>query len=352
VQALVVTPREAGSARIESVADVRPAPGEVLLRTLEVGVCGTDEEIADGLFGSAPEGDEHLILGHEFLGEVVEGGNGLAAGDLVAATVRRSCGQCSACAAGSPDACLTGLYRERGITSLHGFAAELAAESPEHIVPIPRELGRFGVLGEPGSVAARGIRHAKAIGGRQAWEPSRSLVLGAGAIGVLAAAFLRLEGHEVWVASRGPDDSEKAQLVELMGMRYVSTSTDPPEELAAAVGGFDIAIEATGSADVMAESIALVRRNGVVCLLGLDAHPGTVEIARSTLGVDVVIQNRAVFGSVNAHPDDWRAAVAGLVALKERWPDAAERMVGVKVEPGRFQEAFDFGGVKATLRFA
>ena len=352
MQALVVTPRTPGSARIADVPEVRAAAGEVLLRTLEVGVCGTDEEIADGLFGSAPDGDEHLILGHELLGEVVEGGNGFAAGDLVAATVRRSCGQCRACAAGSPDACLTGLYRERGITSLHGFAAELVAESAEHIVPIPRELGRFGVLAEPGSVASRGIRHAKAIGGREVWEPQRALVLGAGAIGVLAAAFLRLEGHDVWVASRGPADSEKAQLVDLMELRYVSSSTNPPEELAAAVGGFDIVVEATGSADVMAESIALVRRNGVVCLLGLDAHPGTVEIGRSTLGVDVVIQNRALFGSVNAHPDDWRAAVAGLVALKQRWPDAAERMVGASVEPGRFQEAFDFGGVKATLRFA
>jgi threonine dehydrogenase-like Zn-dependent dehydrogenase len=352
VQALVVTPGTAGSARIATVPDARPGPGQVLLRPLEIGVCGTDEEIADGLFGSAPEGEDDLILGHELLGEVVEGGNGFRVGELVAATVRRSCGRCSACAAGSPDACLTGDYRERGITGLHGFAAELVAESPQNLVAIPRELGRFGVLAEPSSICARGISHTHAIGNRQVWEPSRALVLGAGAIGVLAAAFLRLEGYDVWLASRGAADSDKARTVELMEVRYVSTETDPVEELAAVVSGFDVVIEATGAAEVMAQSLGLVRRNGVVCLLGLDGHAGTVEIDRRTLGMDVVIQNRALFGSVNAHPNDWRVAVERLSALRNRWPEAAERMVGMRVDPARFQEAFDFRGVKATLRFA
>ena len=183
MQALVVTPGEAHSARVEDVPEVQPAPRELLLRALEIGVCGTDEEIADGLFGSPPEGERDLVLGHEFLAEVVEGGEGFAAGDLVAATVRRSCRHCRACEAGSPDACLTGDYRERGIANLHGFASELVVESSEHLVAIPSSLGRLGVLAEPSSVCARGIRHAHAIGRRQVWEPRHALVLGAGAIG-------------------------------------------------------------------------------------------------------------------------------------------------------------------------
>jgi len=80
MEALVVTPGEAGSARVADVPAARPEPGQVTLRTLEVGVCGTDREISDGLFGRAPEGDDHLILGHELLGEVVE--------DLVSVAVR------------------------------------------------------------------------------------------------------------------------------------------------------------------------------------------------------------------------------------------------------------------------
>jgi threonine dehydrogenase-like Zn-dependent dehydrogenase len=352
MQALVVTPGTAGSARVETVPDVQPAPGDVVLRTLEVGVCGTDREISHGLFGSAPEGEDELILGHELLGEVVADAGGFTAGQLVAATVRRSCGQCAACAAGSADACLTGAYTERGITSLHGFASELTSESPVHLVPIPAALGRLGVLAEPASVCARGIRHAEAVGTRQVWEPRQALVLGAGAIGVLATAFLRLGGYDVWTASRGEAGSEKAQLVGLTGARYVSTAEIGLDDLVAETGGFDLVIEAAGDAELMARAAGLLRRSGVACLLGLDTRPGTVALDRRLYGFDVVLQNRAVLGSVNAHPDDWSTAVASLGGLLERWPELAGRLVGRRVEPGRFEEAFDFRGVKATLQFA
>jgi threonine dehydrogenase-like Zn-dependent dehydrogenase len=341
VQALVVTPGTAGSTRVAEVPDARPRAGEVLLRPLEVGVCGTDVEIAAGLFGVAPEGETELVLGHELLAEVVEGAGAFSPGDLVASTVRRSCGLCAACAAGSPDACLTGAYRERGITRLHGFASELASEQPANLVPIPAELGRLGVLAEPASVTSRAIRHALAIGRRQVWEPTRALVLGAGAIGMLATFFLRLEGFEVCTASLEPPGSEKAQLVQAAGAHY-----GLDEE-----GGFDLVVEAAGSAELMVRAIGLLRRNGVACLLGIDGHHGTVPVERRTLGVDVVIQNRAVFGSVNAHPEDWAAAVRRLTDLARRWPGAAERLVGLRVEPDRFQDAFDFAGVKATVRF-
>jgi threonine dehydrogenase-like Zn-dependent dehydrogenase len=348
VQALLVTPGAAGSARVAELPAPLPEEGEVLLRTLEIGVCGTDAEIAAGLFGVAPPGERELVLGHELLGEVLEGAGEFRPGDLVAATVRRSCGRCAACAAGSPDSCLTGDYRERGITSLHGFARELATESPEHLVVIPRELGRLGVLAEPASICSRGIRHAHAIGSRQAWEPARALVLGAGAIGLLSALFLRLEGLEVWLASLEPAGSEKARLTELADVRYVSTRAAGLGEL----GGFDLVVEATGDAEAMAAALGLLARNGVACLLGLDARPGTVALERRTLGVDFLLGNRAVFASVNAHPQDWAAAVRRLGELRERWPDAADRLVGLRVEPDRFEEALAYRGGKATLQFA
>ena len=128
-----------------------------------------------------------------------------ARGDLVTATVRRSCGHCIPCAQGAPDSCDTGDYLERGITRLHGFAAELVAEAPEHLVPVPRTLGRLGVLAEPASVCERALRHVRAIGGRQPWGPRRALVIGTGAIGMLATYLLRMEGLDVWAADRAPD---------------------------------------------------------------------------------------------------------------------------------------------------
>ena len=117
-----------------------------------------------------PDGDDVLVLGHEFLGRVERDGHGFTRGDLVTSIVRRSCSHCLACNEGAPDSCLTGDYSERGITRLHGFARELVAEDPAQLIAIPGSLGRLGVLVEPASICERGIRHARTIGGRQPWE--------------------------------------------------------------------------------------------------------------------------------------------------------------------------------------
>src|SRR5690348_15109463 len=164
MQALITEPGVPHSTRVEDVAAVEPEAGEVLLRVLEIGVCGTDREIVHGLFGVAPDDASSLVMGHESLAVVERDGHGFSRGDLVTATVRRSCGHCIACAEDAPDSCLTGDYRERGITRLDGFARELVAEDPAQLVAIPRSLGRLGVLAEPTSICARALRHARAIG--------------------------------------------------------------------------------------------------------------------------------------------------------------------------------------------
>jgi threonine dehydrogenase-like Zn-dependent dehydrogenase len=349
MQALVVRPGEAHSTQ---VADV-PAPpvreGEVALRALEVGVCGTDREISEGLFGVAPEGDDVLVLGHEFLGVVDRDGHGYARGDLVTSIVRRSCSRCIACHEGAPDSCLTGDYSERGITRLHGFARELLGEDPAQLIGVPRSLGRLGVLVEPASICERGIRHVRAIGGRQPWELQRALVLGAGAIGMLSTYLLRLAGLDVWTAARSPADDPRARLVEASGARYVSTKAEPLSALRDEVGGFDLVVEATGNAQVMADSIGMLRRSGVACLLGLDARQRSVDLDGRVLGVDMILENRVVFGSVNANRVDWLAAVESLDRARERWPEALPQFVGLRVPLERFAEAFEHKGVKATL---
>ena len=110
--ALVTEPAVPHSTRISDVPE--PTGDGVLLRVLEVGVCGTDREISEGLFGVPAEGTS-LVLGHESLALVERDGHGFSKGDLVTATVRRSCRHCLACEEGSPDSCLTGDYSERGI---------------------------------------------------------------------------------------------------------------------------------------------------------------------------------------------------------------------------------------------
>ena len=349
MQALVTRPGVRGATGVATMPDPRPAPHQVLVEPIEVGVCGTDREIAGGWFGIAPDGEEELILGHEVLARVAHDGHGFARGDLVCATVRRSCGHCAPCAEGAPDACATGDYSEHGITRLHGFAAERAAVGAQHLVRVPPALGRLGVLAEPASICARALRHVAAIGGRQPWRPERALVLGAGAIGMLTTYLLALEGREVWTASLDPPGSEKAALVAACGARYVPTADTAPAALAADLGGFDVVVVAAGNAQLSLEAIGLLRRGGVACLLGIDGRDQAVSLPGPVLAVDAVIENRVVFGSVNANIVDWRAAVDGLAAARARWPDALDRFVGLRTGLDDFAAAFAFGGVKATL---
>jgi glucose 1-dehydrogenase len=352
MQALVTRPGVRDATAVAAMPEPRPAGSEVLVRPVEVGVCGTDREISEGWFGIPPAGEERLILGHELLGRVERDGHGFARGDLVTATVRRSCGHCNACAAGAPDACDTGDYSEHGITRLHGFAAELAVVPAEHLVPVPESLGRLGVLAEPASICARALRHVHAVGGRQPWRPGRALVLGAGAIGMLCTYFLRLEALDVWTSALEPPGSEKAALVDAAGARYAQVTETPPAALAAEAGGFDVVIVAAGSAQLSLDALGLLRRNGVACLLGIDGHDQLVHLPGPVIGVDAILGNRALIGSVNANLVDWHAAVEQLDAARRRWPDALDRFVGLRTTLDDFAAAFAFGGVKATLTLA
>jgi threonine dehydrogenase-like Zn-dependent dehydrogenase len=339
VKALVAEPGTAHTTRVEDVDE--PSGDGVLLRVLEVGVCGTDREIAEGLFGAAPEGEKQLVIGHESLARVDRDGNGFSKGDLVCATVRRSCGHCLACGEGAPDSCLTGDYSERGITRLDGFARELVLEEAGNLVPIPRSLGRLAVLAEPTSICTRGVRHAITIGARQPWEPRRALVTGAGAVGLLSTMLLRLEGMEVCVASL----EESSSIVEALGAEYVSTKSTDLADL----GPFDVVVEAAGDAQLMLDALGLLGRSGVACLLGIDGREGKATIENKVVGVDTVLENRVLFGSVNAHHRDWVAGVEALDRARQQFPGALEELIGLRVPLDRFEEAFAFHGGKATL---
>jgi threonine dehydrogenase-like Zn-dependent dehydrogenase len=146
----------------------KPAPGQVKVRMLEVGVCGTDKEICAWLYGSPPEGSDHFVLGHESLGEVMETGSGvedLRKGDLVVSTVRLPCSDadCVPCRAGQYDFCSTGHYREHGIMYLDGFMTEQLVEERHNLHLVARELRDVAVLVEPLTIAEKALLEVNVI---------------------------------------------------------------------------------------------------------------------------------------------------------------------------------------------
>ncbi len=86
----IVVKRGNSHRELAEVPDPVPAAGEAHLRTLRVGIDGTDHEVIQGNHGGYPEGDDYQVLGHEAVA-VVEDANGtnLEDGDLVVPTVRR-----------------------------------------------------------------------------------------------------------------------------------------------------------------------------------------------------------------------------------------------------------------------
>ncbi len=269
----------------------------VLFRVHEVGVCGTDRELAAFSLGYPPEGESFLALGHEALGRVEETGPAvttLRRGDWVAPSIRRPCRPpCASCARGRRDLCLTEGYRERGIFGLHGYFTDYAVDAAADLVRVPEELVDVAVLIEPLSVVEKAVERALRLAEA---PPVTALVLGAGPIGILAALSLQARGLEVSLASLEPPQHPRARLVQQAGIRYLSA----PDSKA------DVIVEATGSAEAAFKGLRWLAPLGVCALLGAANALGEAPF------LDLIVNNQVVFGSVNASPDSFALAVEDL----------------------------------------
>src|SRR3954470_9910194 len=202
MRAVTIAPRQPGSLKLEEVSAPRVAPGTLLVKTMAVGVCGTDRELIDGHYGEAPPGESRLVLGHESLGRVLEApaGGDFSAGDLVVGIVRHPDPvPCGHCAVGEWDMCSNGRYTERGIKQAHGFCSEVFTVEPSRAVRVEKKLGLAAVLLEPASILAKAWQHIERIGQRARWQPRRVLVIGAGPVGLMAALMGVQRGLEVHV---------------------------------------------------------------------------------------------------------------------------------------------------------
>jgi threonine dehydrogenase-like Zn-dependent dehydrogenase len=301
-----------------------------------VGVCGTDREIAAGEYGWAPPGATRLVIGHESLGRVLEApaGSGFGPGDLVAGVVRRPDPvPCGACAAGEFDMCRNGQYTERGIKSLDGYASRQWRVEPEYAVRLDPGLSVLGVLMEPTSVVAKAWDQVERVGARAWFQPRTALVTGAGPIGLLAALLAvqrGLEVHVLDVAATGP----KPRLVHDLGATYHSDGMDAVLRR----GRPDVVIEATGVAEVVFEALAGTAAYGIVCLTGVSPVGRRLRVDAGALNRDIVLENDAVVGSVNANLGHYAQAAESLAAADPGW---LERLVTRTVPLERWSEAFD-----------
>ena len=336
MRALTIKPMVADSLAVEDVPEPTPHEGDLLVDGLALGVCGTDKEIRRGEYGWAPPGRGRLVLGHESLGRVRQApeSSDFAAGDLVVGVVRRPDPEpCGACAHGEFDMCRNGRYTERGIKEIDGYGSEQWTVESDYAVKLDARLEPMGMLMEPTTVVAKAWEQVERIGGRAWFDPKTVLVTGAGPIGLLAALLGRQRGldvHVLDIVTSGP----KPDLVGALGATYhhgdIYELTDKLRP--------DVVLEATGVSQLVLASISGTGPYGITVLTGVSSGGRTMPVDPGDLNREIVLENDAIVGSVNANLRHYAQAAD---ALGEADLDWLRRLVSRRVRLDDFADAFE-----------
>ena len=285
----------------------RDAPADVLFRVTQVGICGTDREVAGIRLVQPPPGESFLTIGHEALGQVIEAGRGAGSfqpGDWVVPMVRRPCSACRPCSSGRSDLCSSGDYVERGIIRLHGYFTDYAVDDSRYLLKVASDLLDYAILIEPLSAVEKAVAVAqKAHNPYFSFDPPRALILGAGTIGILAALVLRERGFDVAVASLEDRDHPRVRVLELAEIPYAGVEGEWPA---------DIVIEAAGSVDALTAGARSLERNGVLVTLGAPNAAAAFPYR------DLIVKNQALVGSVNASSESFESGLADLARFDRR----------------------------------
>jgi glucose 1-dehydrogenase len=345
-------------------------PDEVLLRMLDVGICGTDKEICSFEYGTPPPGEDHLVIGHEALAEVVEVGSAverLRSGDLVIPTVRRPCPHpgCLACRSGHQDFCYTGDFTERGIKEAHGYLTEQAVDRERNLVRVPPGLGDLAVLTEPLTIAEKALAQVFWLmqhrppwlqadtPGRERGQGLSALVLGVGPVGLLGAMTLAVAGFRTYVYSRELPPSPRIDLVAAVGARYLSSQTTSFSGLTDEIGNIDLIYEAVGHSHFALDALQILGQNGIYILTGVPGLQDLIEADPATLMRNMVLKNQVLLGTVNAGPEAFAAALRDLQRFRDHWPDAVKTLIAGPYPPDQATELI-FGrpaGIKSVVSF-
>ena len=257
--------------RVEAVPVPEMREDQVLVRIRSGGICGSDlHYYLHGGFG-AVRIKQPMVLGHEVAGTVEAVGakvTRVRPGDHVALNPSRPCGHCKFCLAGEQQHCLDMWFYGSAMRVPHSqgaFREWIVAEEYQcEPVGTAVSLGE-AACAEPLAVALHAVQQAGAVMGK------RVLVTGSGPIGALVVAAARYAGAlEVVVTDL--QDAALQKATEMGATRTVNASIAPglkTDEFLADKGYFDVAIECTGAATVLADVIPVLRPRGTIVQVGV-----------------------------------------------------------------------------------
>ncbi|HEX8049012.1 zinc-dependent alcohol dehydrogenase family protein [Rhizobium sp.] len=257
-----------GSMTMRSIEKPVARPGELLVRVLAAGICGSDRHMYKGEYPTAIP----VTMGHEFSGIVEEVGDdvtGFAGGELVTVDPNIACGRCHACTRRRPNLCeeLTAI----GVTRDGGFA-EYVAVPYRQAFTLPADLDPVhGAFCEPLACCLHAIDKAGI-------RPGESVaILGGGVIGLLMVQLARLAGaSQVILITR---QLTRRQTALRLGATHAFDPT--ASDAVAAVrdvthGGADVVIECAGVPETLQTGLQMARRGGIFVLFGVT--PAGVEV--------------------------------------------------------------------------
>lgn len=284
-----------GDVRVESVPDVRRAPGEALVRVRRVGLCGSD---LNSYRGRNPLVSFPRIPGHEIAATIVELSEGLpdhlAVGMHVTLSPYTSCGICPACRNGRSNACRNnqtlGVQRD-------GALAEYLSVPADKLYAASLSLEELCLV-EPLTVGSHAVARA------QVAENDVVAIFGCGGVGLGAVAAAAFRGATT--VAMDIDDAKLAIAGQAGAAHLVHTKHhDPREALAELTGGDgpDVVIEAVGSAETYRAAVELVAFTGRVVTIGYAKEPVTFETRL------FVQKELNILGARNALPEDFRRVI-------------------------------------------
>lgn len=276
-----------------------PGAGWVLVEVSHVGICGTDYHIYEG---KHPFLNYPRVMGHEVSGRVLEAGEGVdfAPGAPVIVNPYLSCGACIACRKGKPNCCavieVLGVHRD-------GAMCERILVPAGNLYPAEGLSLRDAATVEFLAIGAHAVRRSGVPSG------SRALVIGAGPIGIGAAIFSRIAGHDVTLL----DTSAERLAFATDRLGFTSTllsGTDLIDKIAmlTSAEGFDVVFDATGNAKSMQSAFTHVSQGGTLVL---------VSVVRDDISFsDPEFHKRemTLLGSRNATKADFEHVAASIAA--------------------------------------
>jgi 2-desacetyl-2-hydroxyethyl bacteriochlorophyllide A dehydrogenase len=280
--------------KVELEEQPRPSPraGETEIAIEVAGICGSD---ISGFLGHSALRRPPLVLGHELVGRLTNG-------QRVVANPLISCGHCGACMSGAQNLCSS--WKLLGLGSTAGSFAEYVALPESQIYPIPDSLSSdHAILAEP----LANIVHLFRIVSPAPFF--RLAIVGAGTMGALAlSAARRIGARDVLVVDVNDERLQAMRELGASSAINVSSAEGLAQASKAADGGFDIVIDASGSAPARQTAFDLCRPGGQVVLLGMAAQKSEVNFVTS------IRKEHRVVMSFAYTPVDFRRSLELLIA--------------------------------------